>query len=50
MAKKSVDKNLQNVVKALKTEGVNAHNAQQLQQDSNDRKHQDEMNHDRDYN
>ncbi|MDF2925892.1 MAG: hypothetical protein K0R57_4806 [Paenibacillaceae bacterium] len=44
--KRTPDKNLKNVVKGLATDGVNAHNAQQLQQDANDRKHQDDMNHD----
>jgi hypothetical protein len=43
---KSRDKNLQNVVKDLEVEAVNAHNAQQLQQDTNDRRHKDAMNHD----
>lgn len=43
---KAVDKNLQNVVKELEVEAVNGHHAQQLQQDSNDRRHQDALNHD----
>lgn len=43
---KSGDKNLQNEVKNLDIEGVNAHNAQQLKQDINDRKHKDAQNHD----
>lgn len=43
---KSRDKNLQNVDKSLKVEGVNAHQGQQLQQDINDRKHKDALNHD----
>lgn len=43
---KSQDKNLQNVVKDLEVEAVNAHNAQQLQQNVNDRRHQDALNHD----
>ncbi|QYR24408.1 hypothetical protein KZ483_00745 [Paenibacillus sp. sptzw28] len=40
------DKNLSNVVKALDTDAVNRHQAQQLQQDTNDRRHQDLLNHD----
>ncbi|MNV91323.1 hypothetical protein D3C71_1858080 [compost metagenome] len=43
---KSADKNLQNEVKRLDMEGVNAHNAQQLNQDLNDRKHMDALNRD----
>ncbi|MFM9330775.1 hypothetical protein [Paenibacillus mesotrionivorans] len=43
---KSADKNLQNEVKRLDVEGVNAHNAQQLNQDLNDRKHMDALNRD----
>ncbi|GIP40912.1 hypothetical protein J31TS4_41920 [Paenibacillus sp. J31TS4] len=43
---KGVDKNLQNTVKELEAEAVNSHNAQQLQQDKNDRRHQDALNHD----
>lgn len=42
---KGVDKNLQNVIEDLETMPVNAHNAQQLQQDTNDRRHQDALNH-----
>lgn len=45
---KAVDKNLQNVVKDLEQNPVNAHHAQQLQQDTNDRRHQDALNHDHD--
>jgi hypothetical protein len=42
----ATDKNLQNVVEHLELEGVNAHNAQQLQQDINDRKNKSAVNHD----
>lgn len=42
---KAIDKNLQNVVKDLDTTAVNAHHAQQLQQDTNDRRHKDALNH-----
>lgn len=42
---KSPDKNLQNEVKNLAIEGVNTHQAQQLKQDINDRKHKDALNH-----
>ncbi|CAM4369259.1 hypothetical protein L1N85_22705 [Paenibacillus alkaliterrae] len=45
-AKGSADKNLTNVVEALETEAVNSHHAQQLQQDKNDRRHQDSLNFD----
>lgn len=45
-AKGHVDKNLSNVVEALDVEPVNAHQAQQLQQDKNDRRNQDAINHD----
>ncbi|PZD96370.1 hypothetical protein DNH61_07605 [Paenibacillus sambharensis] len=45
-AKKGLDKNLSNVVEDLNVTAVNAHNAQQLQQDVNDRRHQDALNHD----
>lgn len=41
-----VDKNLSNVVEQLEEEAVNAHHANQLQRKAEDRKHQDEMNHD----
>ncbi|MFE5324194.1 hypothetical protein ACFQ88_36495 [Paenibacillus sp. NPDC056579] len=44
--KSSVDKNLQNVVKDLDQVAVNSHHAQQLQQQTNDRRHQDALNHD----
>jgi predicted DNA binding CopG/RHH family protein len=40
------DKNLRNVVKDLDRNAVNSHQAQQLQQDTNDRRHQDLLNHD----
>lgn len=43
---KGLDKNLQNVVKDLDHGAVNAHHSQQLQQDVNDRRHQDALNHD----
>lgn len=43
---KSGDKNLQNVVKDLDKNPVNSHNAQQIQQQTNDRRHQDALNHD----
>ncbi|WP_424769064.1 hypothetical protein [Paenibacillus sp. sgz302251] len=45
-AKGTADKNLSNVVETLETEAVNSHQAQQLQQDKNDRRHQDALNHD----
>ncbi|CAM4524214.1 transposase [Paenibacillus endophyticus] len=45
-AKGTADKNLSNVVDALDIEAVNSHHAQQLQQDKNDRRHQDALNHD----
>jgi transposase len=45
-AKGTADKNLSNVVDALEVEPVNSHQAQQLQQDKNDRRHQDALNHD----
>jgi gamma-glutamyl-gamma-aminobutyrate hydrolase PuuD len=43
---KHVDKNLQNVVKDLDQIKVNSYHAQQIQQDTNDRRHQDALNHD----
>lgn len=43
---RGVDKNLQNTVKDMDQTPVNSHQAQQLQQDSNDRRHQDALNHD----
>ncbi|WP_175598092.1 hypothetical protein [Paenibacillus luteus] len=46
-AKGFADKNLSNVVEALDHEAVNSHHAQQMQQDKNDRRHQDELNHDK---
>lgn len=45
-AKSSMDKNLSNVVDDLEQTPVNSHQAQQLQQDTNDRRHQDALNHD----
>ena len=42
----TADKNLSNVVEALENEPVNSHHAQQLQQDKNDRRHQDSLNFD----
>jgi hypothetical protein len=42
---KAADKNLQNVAKDLETTPVNAHNAQQLQQNTNDHRHKDALNH-----
>ncbi|MBD8500505.1 hypothetical protein [Paenibacillus arenosi] len=45
-AKNHVDKNLSNVVNRLEEVAVNSHHAQQLQQDHDDRRHQDELNHD----
>ncbi|MCR8645146.1 hypothetical protein NV379_21040 [Paenibacillus sp. N1-5-1-14] len=42
---KSRDKNLQNVVKDLNQPDVGAHGAQQRQQHTNDRRHQDLVNH-----
>ncbi|GGD96849.1 hypothetical protein [Paenibacillus nasutitermitis] len=44
--KGKADKNLSNVVEALDIHPVNSHHAQQLQQDKNDRRHQDALNHD----
>ncbi len=43
--KKTNDKNLQNVAKDLQKNPVNSQQAQQMQQDSNDRRHQDALNH-----
>jgi hypothetical protein len=43
---KAADKNLQNVVKDLDQNPVNAHHAMQLQQDTNDRRKRDRHNHD----
>ncbi|MEK8133092.1 hypothetical protein WMW72_35035 [Paenibacillus filicis] len=39
------DKNLQNVVEDLDQTVVGGHHAQQLQQQTNDRRHQDALNH-----
>ncbi|SEB28490.1 hypothetical protein [Paenibacillus sp. 276b] len=46
-AKAGTDKNLQSVVADLDQTPVNSHHAQQIQQDSNDRRHQDSINHDK---
>ncbi|WP_339322888.1 hypothetical protein [Paenibacillus sp. FSL W8-0194] len=46
-AKNGVDKNLSNVVEDLDQTRVNSHHAQQIQQDTNDRRHQDALNHDK---
>ncbi|GIP35488.1 hypothetical protein [Paenibacillus sp. J2TS4] len=43
---KKTDKNLQNTVKKLETDAVNSHQRQQIQQQTNDRRHQDALNHD----
>jgi hypothetical protein len=43
---KSRDKNLQNVVKDFDKNVVNSHQAQQVQQQTNDHRHQDALNHD----
>ncbi|MBD0384361.1 hypothetical protein [Paenibacillus sedimenti] len=43
---KSRDKNLQNVVKDFDKTVVNSHQAQQVQQQTNDHHKQDAMNHD----
>jgi hypothetical protein len=43
--KKTKDKNLQNVDKDLLKTPVNSHQAQQIQQDTNDLRHQDALNH-----
>ncbi|UHA75281.1 hypothetical protein [Paenibacillus sp. 481] len=45
-AKQGLDKNLSGVVDDLAQSAVNSHQAQQLQQDRNDRRHQDALNHD----
>jgi hypothetical protein len=47
---KAIDKNLQNVDKDLRQESVNSLQAQQEQQDTNDRRHQDALNHEGDIN
>ncbi|WP_375140460.1 hypothetical protein [Cohnella herbarum] len=41
------DKNLSNAVEDLAENPVNSHQAQQNQQDKNDRRHQDALNHDK---
>ncbi|MBO9604745.1 MAG: hypothetical protein J7639_02275 [Paenibacillaceae bacterium] len=41
----AADKNARNVVKDLEQTPVNSHQAQQLQQQTNDRRHQDALNH-----
>ncbi|WP_200956168.1 hypothetical protein [Paenibacillus sp. Root52] len=46
-AKAGVDKNLQNVAADLEQTAVNSHHAQQIQQEVNDRRHQDSLNHDK---
>lgn len=46
-AKGHVDKNLQGIAEDLARQTVNSHQAQQLQQDKNDRRHQDALNHDK---
>lgn len=46
-AKNGVDKNLSNVVEDLDQTRVNSHHSQQIQQDTNDRRHQDALNHDK---
>lgn len=43
--KSGVDKNLQNVVKDLDKNTVTSHQAQQVQQQTNDHRHQDALNH-----
>ncbi|WP_199898943.1 hypothetical protein [Paenibacillus popilliae] len=47
MDKQNRDKNLRNVRADLETTPVNSHHAQQIQQDRNDRRHQDALNHDK---
>lgn len=44
--KSKSDPNLSNVVKDLEQTAINSHHAQQIQQDTNDRRHQDALNHD----
>lgn len=44
--KSNVDKNLQNVVKDLEKTTVTSQQAQQVQQQTNDHRHQDALNHD----
>ncbi|MCD1260921.1 hypothetical protein B5M42_019135 [Paenibacillus athensensis] len=43
---KNGDKNLQNVVKDLEQTVITSQQAQQVQQQTNDRRHQDALNHD----
>lgn len=43
---KSRDKNLQKVVKQLDQPDAGSHHAQQVQQQRNDHRHQDALNHD----
>lgn len=47
MDKPNKDKNLRNVIDDLENAPVNSHHAQQIQQDRNDRRHQDALNHDK---
>jgi len=42
---RATDKNLQNVVKDFDKTPVNSHDAQQIQQQTNDRRHKDLLNH-----
>lgn len=42
----TADKNLSNVVDDLDRNPVNSHHAQQIQQQTNDHRHQDALNHD----
>lgn len=42
---RATDKNLQNVVKDLDKNPVNSHNAKLIQQQTNDRRHKDLLNH-----
>jgi hypothetical protein len=44
---KGPDKNLQNVAKDLDKTVVNSHQAQQVQQQTNDHRHQDSLNHEK---
>ncbi|WP_168929000.1 hypothetical protein [Paenibacillus dokdonensis] len=44
-AKPGLDKNLSNVIDELNEAPVNSHHAQQIQQDENDRRHEDARNH-----
>ncbi|TBL67628.1 hypothetical protein [Paenibacillus thalictri] len=43
--KSNVDKNLQNVVKDLDKPVAGSHHTQQVQQQTNDNRHQDALNH-----